>query len=343
MTDPVRVTAIGSGYFSQFHYDGWARMDNVQIVGMCARDREAAQALAGRYGVPAIYDDLDEMLDETRPDLLDIITPPQTHADFVKAAMDRGIHAICQKPFCPTLEEAHQAIACAKQAGKLLVVHENFRFQPWYRQIKAMLDEGALGDVYSVSFRMRPGDGQGPEAYLSRQPYFQEMPRFLVHETAIHFIDTFRYLFGDVSSVLADLRRLNPVIAGEDAGVILFRFASGVRGVYDGNRLADHIAQNRRFTMGDMLIDGSAGTLRLDGNGGLWLRAHGDNEEKPVEYDWSDRGFAGDCVYKTNRHVIEHLVKGTPLENTAAEYLTNLKIEDAVYRSSEERRWIEIA
>ncbi|MEQ3679943.1 hypothetical protein [Pseudophaeobacter sp.] len=82
-----------------------------------------------------------------------------------------------------------------------------------------------------VTFRLRPGDGQGAEAHLDRQPYFQNMPRFLVHETAVHWVDTFRYLLGNPLSVYADLRRENPVIAGEDAGYVLFDHRDGVRAV----------------------------------------------------------------------------------------------------------------
>ena len=67
-------------------------------------------------------------------------------------------------------------------------------------------------------------------------------------------------------------RRLNPSIAGEDAGIILFDFAAGPRGVFDGNRLADHAAENRRLTMGELLIEGEGGTLALNGDGGISLR-----------------------------------------------------------------------
>ena len=162
-----------------------------------------------------------------------------------------------------------------------LIIHENFRFEPWYRAAKGLLDQGALGDIYQITFRMRPGDGQGPDAYLARQPYFQKMPRFLIRETAIHFIDTFRYLLGEIVGVSADLRRLNPAIAGEDAALLTFRFASGVRGVFDGNRLADHQADDRRKTMGEMSIEGAKGTLRLDGYGRLFQRKHGSNEDVP--------------------------------------------------------------
>ncbi len=115
-------------------------------------------------------------------------------------------------------------------AGQVFV-HENFRFQPWYSLLKTLIDKGAIGEPSQLSFRLRPGDGQGDQAYLERQPYFRDMPRFLVHETAIHWIDTFRYLFGEVTAVYARLRRCNPVIAGEDAGMILFDFANGRQGV----------------------------------------------------------------------------------------------------------------
>ena len=177
---------------------------------------------------------------------------------------------------------------------------------------------------------------------MGRQPYFQKMPRFLVHETAIHLIDTFRFLFGDVTSVYAQLARLNPVIAGEDAGLILFNFANGRRGVFDGNRLVDHAADNRRLTMGEMRIEGSAGVLTLDGYGTLRLRRFETNEPETVPYEWNDIDYAGDCVYLTNKHVVDHLLTGSPVMNAAAEYLTNLRIEAAVYQSSDTGTRIEL-
>ena len=140
-----------------------------------------------------------------------------------------------------------------------LVVHENFRWQPWYREAKRLLDAGALGAPHSIAFRLRPGDGQGPRAYLDRQPYFQQMPRLLVYETAIHFIDTFRFLLGEVAAVTARLRRINPAIEGEDAGYIVFEFERGASGLFDGNRANDHVAADQRRTMGEMWLEGAAG------------------------------------------------------------------------------------
>ena len=300
----LRLATAGSGYFSQFHYEAWRRLD-VELAGICTRDPDSARSLARDFGTPAIYGDFAEMLDRVRPDLVDIITPPETHLGFIAAAAQRGIPMICQKPFTPSLEDAVAAVAIAEAAGVPLVVHENFRFQPWYGEIRRRLESGAIGEPYQVSFRLRPGDGQGPEAYLGRQPYFQKMERFLIHETAIHLIDVFRYLFGEVTSVTAELSRLNPAIAGEDAGLILFGFANGARGLFDGNRLADHAAENRRLTMGEMLVEGADGAIRLSGDGALFHRRHGANREQPIDYRWENRGFGGDSVYRLQSHVLD--------------------------------------
>ncbi|MEM7427466.1 MAG: gfo/Idh/MocA family oxidoreductase, partial [Pseudomonadota bacterium] len=127
-------------------------------------------------------------------------------------------------------------------------------------------------------------------------------------------------------------------ITGEDAGLIIFGFDSGARGLFDGNRLADHVAENRRLTMGDMLIEGSDGALSLNGDGGISFRAHGTNDWQPHPYEWSNAGFAGDCVFRLQAHVVEHLTANTPLQNTASDYLRNLEIEEAVYHSSEQGR-----
>ena len=339
----LRVATAGTGFFSRFHYEAWGRMEDVSLVALYNREEANRARAAAEWGVPAAHGDFAEMLDREQPDLVDIITPPVTHLDFIREAAARGIPMICQKPFCRDLAEAVEAVKVAEDAGVPLIVHENFRFQPWFGEARRLLEAGALGDPYQVSFRLRPGDGQGPRAYLDRQPYFQAMERFLVHETAIHLIDTFRYLMGEATAVFAQLRRLNQAIAGEDAGIIHLDFASGARGLFDGNRLADHAARNTRLTMGEMLLEGSAATLRLDGDGGLWLRRHGDLTDAEVRYDWSDAGFGGDCVYRLQRHAVDHLTRGTPVMNTGREYLTNLRIEQAVYESDAQGRVVPLA
>lgn len=338
----IKVATIGTGYFSRYHYDAWSRIGGVSLVAACTRSNQTKlREIAQQYRVPRTYVDAAQMLDEVRPDLVDIITTPESHLQFATLAAERRIPAICQKPLAPTLEEAVRMADAAERTGTLLVAHENWRFKPWFREVRRMIDAGRIGPVHSISFRMRPGDGQGPDAYLARQPYFQKMPRFLIHETGIHMVDVFRFLAGEVTGVFARLRRLNTHIAGEDAGYVVFDFASAA-GLLDGNRLADFPARDPRLTMGALLVEGPLGTIRLDGDGGLWIKPHG-GAETAHPYRWEDRGYSGDCVHALQAHVVAHLVHGSPIENTAREYLRNVEIEDAIYRSNDEGRWIELA
>ncbi|WDR01577.1 Gfo/Idh/MocA family oxidoreductase [Devosia algicola] len=331
----LKLAAVGAGYFSQFQYEAWSRIEDVTLVGVCNQTLEKAEAVATRYGASA-YADFNKMLAETKPDLVDIITPPSTHFEYVARALDAGAHVICQKPFCENLEQARAVTAKAAQLGLTITVHENFRFQPWYREIKTLLQNDMLGQLYQARFSLRPGDGQGPDAYLARQPYFQQMPRFFVHETGVHWVDTFRFLFGKPSWVFGDLRRLNPAIKGEDAGHILFGYDNGFRSTLDGNRLSDHVAENRRLTMGELCIEGEKGTLELSGNGELSRRDFGTNSFARHAYDWQNRGFGGDCVFALQSHVVRHLIEGTPLENSAADYLDVIVYEQAIYQSAQD-------
>jgi predicted dehydrogenase len=337
---PIRVACFGTGYFSRFQYRAWKRIAEVQLVALCNRNREKAEEFAAEFGIPEIYTDLASMLDAARPDLLDIITPPETHLAAIREAAIRGIDVICQKPFCSTLREAEEALAIAAIRGISITVHENFRFQPWHQTIRALLSAGELGQVYQAHFRLRPGDGQGANAYLDRQPYFRTMPRFLIHETAIHLIDVFRALFGEAQCVTAMLRRLNPGIVGEDAGLFVLDMANGTRCLFDGNRLSDHPARNRRLTMGEFIIEGEKGVLTLDGDGGLTFRAHSTNEIRAVSYHWNDIDFGGDCVYRFQKHVVDHRLGNGALETSAQDYLTNIRIEEAIYESNDSGRRI---
>lgn len=343
----MKVAVFGTGFFSHWHYDSWSRIPGIELVGICvhsnaARGAEFAQRYGATGGADAVFTDPAEMLDRTRPDLVDIITTAESHQPLLDLAAARGIPVICQKPLAPNLDDARAMIATADAAGILFVAHENWRFRPWNRECGRLIAEGAIGEPTNIHFRMRPGDGQGPDAYMDRQPYFQKMPRFLIHETGIHTIDVFRFLMGEITGVQAHLRRLNPAIAGEDAGLVTFAFGSGAAGLFDGNRLLDFEAENVRLTMGQMLIEGTGGSLRVDGKGRIWHRSIHGGAEKEHRWTWEDRGYAGDSVHALQAHVVSHLREGTPIENTAADYMKALLVEEAIYRSDAERRWIDL-
>ena len=330
----LKGVGIGAGYFAPFHYEAWTRIPGVTIAAMANPDEARARELMGQCGVARYYADWREMLDRERPDFVDIIiTPPATHEEMCAYAAARGIHVICQKPLAPTLAESRRIVETAASAGVRFMVHENFRWQPWYRTIKRIQAERTIGDFTHVHFMMRTGDGWGEEAYLARQPFFREYPRLLVYETGIHFIDTFRYLLGEVTSVYARLRRLNPAIRGEDAGQLLLTFESGATAVWDANRYNEIEAESPRYTFGELRVDATGGHLTMDTESRMRVKPLGE-PGRDVEYERSRRGFAGDCVFALQRHFVDCMLSGAPFESTGRDYLKTIAVVDAAYESA---------
>lgn len=342
-TKTLRGLCLGAGYFSQFHLDAWRRIPEVEIVAVCDTDAEKARSQAAAFSVPSTFNDAARAIAELELDFVDIITRPDTHQPLVELAAARGLAIICQKPLAPDFAAARAIVAAADKARVPFMVHENFRFQPWYRELKQLIDCGAIGTkLHSLTVRSRPGDGWGADAYLSRQPYFRDMPRLLVHETGVHFIDTFRFLGGEIQEVYAILRRLNPAIAGEDACLLTFRFAGGAVGMWDANRFNEGTAADPRWTFGQCLVEGNAGSLRLYDDGRITIQPLGE-PEREHPYHAPRQGFAGDCVLATQRHFVERLLAGISFETSGDEYLKTLAVQEAVYLSAKENRPVRVA
>jgi predicted dehydrogenase len=325
--------ALGAGYFAPYQYEAWTRIPEVEIVAMYNRTAAKAAPILARYGIPRYYADWKAMIDREAPDFVDIITPPDTHEEICRYAADRGVHIICQKPLAPTYEASCRIVELARDAGVRFMVHENFRWQPWYRAIKQVQMAGTIGDFSHIGFSMRTGDGWGADAYLTRQPFFREYPRLLVYETGVHFVDTFRFLLGEVVSVFAHLRRLNPVIKGEDAGQLMLEFSSGATAVWDANRYNEVEAESPRYTFGSLRIDAAGGHLTMDTSSRIRLKPLGE-PARDLEYARADVNFAGDCVYFLQRHFVDCMATGADFESDGLDYLKTIGVVEAAYRSA---------
>lgn len=330
----LRGIGLGAGYFSRFQYEAWARIPEVEIIALANRSLDKAREAAALHRIPRVYAwaDLAAMLDAEKPDFVDIITPPETHLEVVQLAADRGIAVICQKPIAPTFADCVAMVETARRAGVRLMIHENFRWQPWYREIRRLLDAGTFGELFSINIRTRLGDGWQEDAYLARQPFFREYPRLFCYETGVHFLDTFRYLGGEISSVYTRFQKRNPAIVGEDAAQIVCGFASGATAILDASRYNESDAADLRYTFGLVRLDGRKGHVELDLAGNLTLKLLGQPAHF-LDYPHTREGFAGDCVYAIQRHFVDCMASGAPFENTGEDYLKSTALMEACYRS----------
>ena len=341
MKAKLKGVCIGTGYFSDFHYDAWNRIEEVEITAISSLQPDRAKAIQAKFNIQHFYENYQEMLIKEKPDFVDIITPPDTHGEICRFAADLGIHIICQKPLMPSFDEAEKLVNDIAKKDVRFIVHENFRFQPWHREIKKLIESGVIGTVHNLNFRSRMGDGWGEHAYLDRQPYFRDYERLLIYETGVHFIDIFRYHIGNPSQVFSHLRRLNPVIKGEDTAMMMLYFGENGLATWDANRYNEHNYTVNRYTFGEYLVEGTQGSIRLYSDGKITIQ----QLEKPEiahQYAHQNIGFAGDSVMFFSQHAIEAIINQTKAETEADEYLKTLRVQEAVYQSAIERKVINI-
>ena len=327
---------MGAGYFSRFQYEAWQRLEGVEIVANCNRSISKAQAMADEFGIPKSYpgEEFAKMLAEQQPDFVDIITPPETHLEFCRAAVEAGVTIICQKPLAPNWAETQELIELIQRGGVRCMVHENWRWQPWYREIKKLLDDDVIGEVFHCNVMCRMGDGWGDDAYLARQPFFREYERLFIFETGVHFLDTFRFLFGPAKSIYARTARRNHVIKGEDSAFLVCEMKNGVTAVLDANRYNESDSENPRYTFGTVRIEGSKGHLELGFDGGIKIKRLG-QAAVPHDYSPSKNGFAGDCVYAVQKHFVECMRSGDEFESTVDDYARSVLMVETAYQSAE--------
>ena len=83
----LKVAGIGAGYFAQYHYDAWQRIGEIRLEAVCDLDASRAQSTAERHGIPTVFTDVDAMIREIQPDILDIITPPDSHEVLIQGQL----------------------------------------------------------------------------------------------------------------------------------------------------------------------------------------------------------------------------------------------------------------
>jgi predicted dehydrogenase len=335
----VTGVLIGAGYFARHHMEAWRRMPGVRIVAVADPAPGKAAEFAREFGIPNSYATAEELLDREASDFVDIVTRPELHLPMIRCAAERRRHVICQKPMAPTMEECLAMVETCESHRVRLMIHENWRWQPWYRHIRALIDAGSIGQPAQFSFHWRTRDGQGPEPYPV-QPYFRGMPQLLVYETLVHLLDTFRYLNGELATVYCQNRRLNPAITGEDQSLIALTFHDGILGLIDANRLSGPADPGP--VMGTMTIDGDSGRLRLSSDGHIWLST-GDGGEVLQPADIPTIGYKGDSVFATQAHLIQSLVQDVPSESDGRDYLRTVAAMFACYESTRTGQVIRLA
>lgn len=328
----MKGALIGCGFFSQNHMHAWREARGAEIVALCDTDTNRLQATAQSFQVTRTYESAAELFSAGGIDFVDIATTVGSHRLLVEMAADAGVHIICQKPFAENMIDAQAMVKAAQDAGKILMVHENFR---WQSPIQAALDvvkSGEIGDPFfcRVSFR---------SAYdvFSGQPYLAKGKRFIIEDLGIHILDIARAFVGDVDKITATTRRVNPDINGEDVATMLLKHNSGVTSVVDCSYATQRIPET--FPQSLLEIDGTLGTLRLDA--GYQLSVITDTEKRrdvsPQLLPWAEKPWHNiqESVLTIQQHFVDCVENGLQPQTSGSDNLKTLALVEAAYESAE--------
>lgn len=342
-----KVGLIGTGYWSEKHLNAWARIPNVEITALCNRSKPKLFEKGKKYDVPEerLYTNLVEMLQSADIDIVDIVTSPETHLEFVRKAANAGKHIMCQKPFARTLEEAEEMVRIAKEAGVRLMVTENWRWLQPFQLIKEVLEDGRLGNIQIA--RYVHSDYYTPRMALEKeipQPFFRDMPNLLFYEMGAHWFDTWRFLFGNPNRLYAETQKISSYIVGEDTGTVLLGYADfyGMMDMSWATRrdlsgpVTDPVLPNHQE---QLIIEGNLATLKLYTNGDITIIDSQGNEQilkKNTELDHDE------SHYRLQSHFIECLDSGELFQTSGEDNLKTLSLIFATYESSNGQKVIQL-
>ncbi len=325
----LRFAIFGTGFWSRFQLAAWRELEGVECVALYNRTRAKAEALANNFGVPAVYDDPEELLRQEQLDFIDVITDVDTHSRFTHMAAARGLPVICQKPMAPSLAEAEQMVATCQAAGVPFFIHENWRWQTAIRQIKHVLDQDQIGRPFRARIDMISGF-----PVFANQPFLKELDQFVITDMGSHVLDVARFLFGEADRLYCQTHRVHEDIKGEDVATIML--AMGDTTVLCEMAYAENYLERERFPETMIFIEGERGSVELAPD--YWVRvttADGTHARRypPPRYAWADPAY--DAIHASivpcNASLLQQLRGEGAAETTAADNLNTVRLVFSAY------------
>ena len=332
-THPLKFAIFGTGFWSRFQLAAWQELEGVECVALFNRTKSKAKALGKAFGIAAVYDDLDRLLDEQPIDFADIITDVDTHANFSLKCAERGIPAICQKPLAPDLETARTMARAFEEKGLSFYVHENWRWQRPMRALKEKLDAGTIGRPWRARIQYC-----NSFPVFENQPFLKELEQFILTDIGTHILDTARFLFGEAKSLYCRTHKVNQDIKGEDAATVTMDMKSGLCLNVEMSYASK--LENEAFPQTYVEVEGEHGSLGISKD--YWIRETNKNgttaeHHPPRSYAWADSAY--DLIHSSivdcNRNLLAGLTGTGKTETTAADNLKTLQLVFDSYQSAE--------
>ncbi|HVO19680.1 MAG TPA: Gfo/Idh/MocA family oxidoreductase [Anaeromyxobacter sp.] len=356
----LRVGVVGTSWWAELeHLPGLASRADVELSGLCGRDPTRLSAVAARHGIPETYTDWRELLSHGRLDAVVISTPNHLHREQALAAVEAGLHVICEKPLALTLAQAREMADRAARAGVRTLVFFTHRTIAASEHARRLVRQGLLGRPlqvcasYFTNSHLRPGKKPG-----------WRMQRALagtgvLGDIGSHLVDLLRSWLGDFTRVSAQwltaTRERDGVATDADEQVsFLAELACGAQAVVCASKLAAGRGNLQRVeilgTEGSLVWEAEPG-LDATWEGRLWLGRPASTRLEPVPLppelcqglDRSDPQLNRNEAYRRLTDPFFAAVRdGGPVTPDFTDGAAVQAVLDAVAESAERHTWVNV-
>jgi len=327
----LKVAIVGCGKIADSHAEQIQRIRGCEIVGACDREELMAKQFYERFRVTQYFSDLAKLIGESRPDVVHITTPPQSHFDIARQCLDRGCHVYVEKPFTLNTPEAEELIMLAQQKGLKITAGHNDQFRHAARRLRELVGKGYLGgdpvhmECY-YGYEIGVNSDYARALLGDKQHWVRKLPGQLLHNVMSHGIARIAefvasdapqvFAHGFVSPALSKMGEeeivdeLRVIISAENRTTAYFTFSSQMRPALHQFR-----------------IYGPSNGLLLDPDNETLIQLKGMRYKSYAEHFLSPLDLAKQYVGNTSRNIRKFLANDFHM-NSGMKYLI-----ESFYRS----------
>ncbi len=304
----------------------------LEVVAIFDTDNAKAQDVAKRHGIPTVYKTLAELLADPKVEIVDIAVPAAAQPEIFAQVAAAKKHILAQKPFATTVAAGEAMVKQAKDAGIIVAVNQQLRFEEGVAAAHKMVELGWIGTVSNFSINVNlitPWE---------LWPWAKDLERLEVMLHSIHYHDLIRWFLGDAKTVFcAAGRTAGQFPKGETRTISTALYSSGVTSLVHANHVnrgGDNYAEYR--------IDGDKGSIRgtlgllYDYPSGRVDTLEVNSQVVPTDgwmpYPVTTRWFP-DAFIGTMGSVMDAISTGAPLRASVADNIGTLKMVEALYKS----------
>lgn len=338
-TDTVRVGIVGSTPYAQTHMQSIRRSPGAALTAMAARDLDRARSVAREYEVSTVFAGFQDMLESDLVDAVVIVAPDELHEPISVAALDRGVHVLCEKPLATDPAAAQRMTEAAERSGLVNMSYFALRTTPHHQWLKSLVDQGTIGPVRSATLSLAHGFFRSPE-YNWR--FDAERGGGVIADLGCYLFDLARWYVGEVSAVAADgaahVYRPRPdgvqYPAADDSVTGVLHFDGGAHATFDASVVS---TTGPGFQRNIIQLQGEHGRLELvhtfsGARVQLMTPGHEDVVEMPVPEDFD--APSGDEEF------IRAIISDQAVSSTFADGWRVQRIISAAENAARTRTWI---